>query len=167
MHAIDDQLALAKLQYEILNVSVSSLANSLGRTPAMMQAHIDNEGWVQLWPEETHIEYDDDGDEETDSFSVISDDYIENAKKRLTIYSLAKETLLTHKYAELELGIISRAKEILDETIDTPSISSIKALATLYKDMTKDFAAARNNVATKDISGIPSVIIKDLSGQRP
>ena len=164
MLAVDEQLDLIRLQYEILNVPVLSLAKSLNRDVSFLLAHIEENKWTQLWPEETHIDINDD---EEESFSVVAEDYIENAKKRLIIYSLAKETLLAHKYAELELDIISKAKEALDEMVDAPHVSSIKALATLYKDMTKDFTAARNNATAKDMVGIPTVVVKDLSGQRP
>lgn len=155
---------ILRLQYEILNVSVESIAKQLGLPPEVVAIEIEREGWKPLWPndDETPLEV----GEGEDAFELAIDKYISRARKRLMAYALAKEMLLAQKYLQLELGIVDTALQTL-KSIDSSSVSAIKTLASLYRDMCKNSLSSTSNLSMQtglDEQGLPTVIIKDLSG---
>lgn len=161
-------LELMRLQYEILNISLESLAKTAQVPISLLEREAKQSGWRQLWPESDEVEMQ--FEEGEDKFSISSDAYIEKAKKRLTAFSLARETALSMKYLELEAAIIDKAQEVLDNIpVGQASASVAKVLASLYRDMSKNLisaGAANNSTLDIDGGGIPTLLIRDLSGQK-
>lgn len=154
---------LLQLQYEILNVSIESLARSADLPVALLEREVEKAKWTRLWPDEDEptVEI----AEGEDAFTISSDRYIEKLRKRLTAYSLAKEILLTSRYLALEAGIIDKANEAL-LSIDSTTTSGIKALSSVFRDMSKGMSAGSLSLQQSlDDKGLPTVIIKDLSGR--
>ena len=156
-------IQLLQLQYEILNVSMPSLAASADLPIQLLEREAIRLGWVRLWPDEDEplVEI----AEGEDVFTVSSDRYIEKLRKRLTAYTLAKEVLLTTRYLALEAGIIDKANEAV-HLVDPTTTSGIKALSSVFRDMSKGLhAGALSLQQSIDDKGLPTVIIKDLSGR--
>lgn len=156
-------VAMLRLQYEILGVPAQSIAEANGIPLDMLEDEIRRKNWTVLWgtePSPATLGL----DPEDETFTSEADLYIEQLRKRLAAFSLAKDALLASRYLELEAGIIAKACEALTH-IDPTAVNAIKALAALYKDMTKNLASAASLAMTTDESGIPTVIIKDLSGR--
>lgn len=161
-------LDLVRLQFEVLCIPLDVLARQLGLPFELLQQEAEEKGWRQLWDEDDRepviIEEGEDG------FSLVVDDYTDRTRKKLVAFSLAKEVLLSQKYLELEVGIITKAKLILDSIDqDNNSVAAVKALASLYKDMTKNSLSSGYNPAAisigQDETGLPTVIVRDLTGQ--
>lgn len=157
--------AQMKLQYEILNKSVEQLATENEVPTEMLRKEITKLGWTQWWPEADLIlcpEVEQDAKLQTQSEA-----FIERSKRRLAVYNLAKEMHMAQKYMELENQIIDTAVETLIRT-PTMDATSIASLSNLYKNMTaKSIASALSSISFgEDEGGLPTVIIKDLSGRR-
>ena len=159
--AIDVQLL--KLQYEILNVSAESIAHSTGLPLSAIQEEITAKGWTRMWPDE---------DEPTleiaegeDEFKLSSDRFVEKTRKRLHAYSLAKEVLLATRYLELEAGLISKANQCLVHIAPEVGVAAVKTLSSLWKDMQKSASANSSFTLGQDEMGLPTVVVKDLSGR--
>jgi hypothetical protein len=161
--AID--IELLKLQYEILNVSVSSISRTTGIPEDLILREIERGKWTPLWPDEDEPKLQVEEDE--DLFTVSTNQYIDKTRRRLQAYSLAKEILLATRYLELESSLIKKATESLD-TID-PSVtatSALKTLSSLYRDLVKNGLSSGTSLSLQtDEQGLPTVIIKDLSGR--
>ena len=155
---------LLKLQYEVLNVSAESIATATGLPVDVIEDEIARKGWTRMWPDEDEPALL--TAEGEDAFKLQSDAYIEKTRKRLFAYSLAKEILLATRYLELEAGIISKANECLMFIDPHSGASAVKALSALWKDMQKSAAAASAFSIGQDESGMPMVVIKDLSGRQ-
>jgi len=165
-------LEIIKLQYEILNISVESICSSSGLNPLIFPDIIKKHGWKRWWkdPEEPEAEIVHDGDPRVDEFgedllTIQSEAYVDRTKKRLAAYALAKQVLLAQKYLELESKLISKALESIRD-IDTSNTAGIKALSSLYKDLTKGSSldgAFSVGVGQND-DGLPQLIVRDLSG---
>lgn len=160
-------LDLLRLQYEILNIPLAVIAKRTDLPLYLLEKEAADAGWKVLWPgeDEAPLEF----EEGEDRFSIAADAYIERAKKRLIVFSLAKEALLSSRYLELEYSILNKAQAMLD-TMEGPAISvtAIRSLASLYKDMSKVNISAGANNATAEIDGtaVPTLIVRDLSGQK-
>ena len=155
---------LLKLQYEVLNVSAEAIAHATGLPVDVIEAEIARKGWTRMWPDEDEPALL--AAEGEDAFKLQSDAFIEKTRKRLFAYSLAKEILLATRYLELEAGIIAKANECLMYIDPQSGASAVKALSALWKDMAKSAAAASAFSIGQDESGMPTVIIKDLSGRQ-
>lgn len=168
----DLDLHILKLQYEILNTTAAQMAKDTNLPEDLIQETIDAEGWVHWWPEEPVVEIfkkqaemallvnDDVSSEEL--LSQQAEEYVERARKRLQVYALAKEIYLATKYLQLESALINKAHGILEDC-ETLDASAIKQLSALYKDM-KQHGISSMLTAAVDDSGLPSLIIRDLSG---
>lgn len=154
---------LMRLQYEILNVSIDSLAESTGIPAEVIGDEVIKKGWTRQWPDDDEPQLLIEPGEDT--FKLQSDAYIEKTRKRLHAYSLAKEVLLATRYLELEAGIISKANECLMHIDPSSGTAAVKALSSLWKDMQKSAAQAAAFSISQDEGGLPTVIIKDLSGR--
>jgi len=165
-------LHVLKLQYEILNISAAQMARDTEMPESLIQDTIDAEGWQQWWPEEPQVELFkkqaeqaslvDDDLSDGDILAQQSEEYVERVRKRLQVYQLAKEVYLATKYLQLESALIGKAHDIL-ETCETLDASAIKQLSALYKDM-KHHGVNSLLQAAVDDSGLPSLIVRDLSG---
>ncbi len=157
--AID--IELLRLQYEILGATAGDLARSTNMPVDLIQREIEKHGWKPLWP-------DDDAplalEEDEDLFTVTSNNYIDKTRKRLQAYALAKEVLLASRYLELESNIVKKACEAIS-LLDPALVSSIKTLSSIFKDLAKDGVGKTALSVGTDEAGLPTVIIKDLSGR--
>jgi hypothetical protein len=159
--AIDVQLL--RLQYEILNVSAESIAQTTGLPLSAIQDEITHNYWTRMWPDEDEppLEI----AEGEDTFKLQSDRYVEKTRKRLYAYALAKEVLLATRYLELEAGLISKANECLTLVQPETGIAAVKMLSSLWKDMQKSTSANSAFSFGTDEMGLPTVVVKDLSGR--
>jgi hypothetical protein len=165
-------LPVLRLQYEILNISAAQMAKETDIPESLIQETIEEEGWQQWWPEEPPVEIFkkqaaqaslvDDDLSDSDLLSQQSEDYIDRSRKRLQVYQLAKEIYLATKYLQLESALIGKAHEILEQC-ETLDATAIKQLSALYKDM-KHHGVNSLLQAAVDDSGLPSLIVRDLSG---
>jgi len=162
-------LELMRLQYEILNKSIAQIASDEETSATLLQREATELGWKQFWPDPPQKPY-----EETDDvdeiMSLESEQYIDRARKRLKVYSLAKEVLMAQRYLALECKIVKTASDILDnfESNGLGSSQAIKQLSALFKDMTagSNLANLASMTLGTDDNGLPTVTIRDLSGHR-
>ena len=170
-------LAHVRLQHEILNYSIAQLAAFNNIPIHMLQAEADKGSWKQWWPEsdlvigppsaggsisEPEVEADVDG-----SFIGQSELFLDRSKRRLAVYNVAKEMLMAQKYFELEAGIVDAALKVL-ETTEVHEAATVHTLGHLLKNlMSNSVANAMVNMNFGvDDGGLPTVIIRDLSGTK-
>ena len=156
-------IQLLKLQYEILNVSIDALAAETDIPADFLQEEINRLGWARMWPEEGELPLV--ADEGEDVFKLQSDAFIDKARRRLCMYQLAKDALLATRYLELEAGIIKKANECLSHIDPQAGAAAVKTLSSLWRDMQKNSAQATAFSVGTDETGLPTVIVKDLSGR--
>lgn len=158
-------IELARLQYEILGRSLEELADHLDVPLDLLQEEAKKKKWKQTFPEDnTPPIY----DEDEDAFAAELDNYVEKTRKRLVAFSLARDVFLSQKYLELEASILEKANELILSENNASSVSAVKALADLYKNMSKSVLSAGYNPAISiglDEGSLPTVIVRDLSGQ--
>lgn len=184
-------VTLMRLQYEILNVPVSQLADMSGISESMIQDEINRADWQPLWPNEPSIANLDSIHKylystsssttslpapssnqdhvEDDFFMTSSAEIIERSKRRLQLYVLAKETLLAQKYLDLENGIIDAARSLaMSRSLENGGElkpSDVKELSLVFKNMGASavFGSSASFSFAQDESGLPTLIYKDLS----
>jgi len=160
-------LDILKLQYEILNVSIESMASQAQINKGVLESIIENQKWKRKWvdPEEPELTLDKD-DFEEDELTVQSEKFVERAKKRLAAYIIAKNILLAQRYLELEASIVNKAILLTNQIDETGSTKAVKDLSVLFNNMLK--GAPLNNIlelqALKDIGGLPTLVVRDLAG---
>ena len=165
-------LSLLRLQYEVLNKSFEQIASETGLPVSAIKVDAAQQNWKQLWPDPpqtaaTTLDTSSLSPEELQEYYALQQEqYTDNTKKRLKLYTLAKDMFLATKYLELESLLIEKACDALN-SID-PGAAGIRQLASVYKDLT---AGTTLSALTKfsleiDDSGIPTVIIRDLTGQK-
>jgi hypothetical protein len=158
-------LETLRLQYEILNVPLATIAQRARIPLDLLQREATNKSWKPLWSEEDSLPLEiEEGDDE---FELKSNAFIEQTRRKLQAYSLAKDLLLAQKYLDVEVGILNKAKEIID-TMESPSASCVRTLASLYKDMSKGLLSAGGAASVSvgiDENGLPTAIIRDLTGR--
>lgn len=154
-------LQLMKLQYEILNSPLSLLAEE-NNIPEDILA-IDARTWVRWWPKDAFLDLT--GIPVTDRDQAI-EQYESQIRQRLQIFSLAKELLLTQKYAKFEFSLVEAAQATLGqiEILDVGP-QALNLLANTYRTLKEQsISKALQAISlSQDESGIPTVIIKDLS----
>jgi hypothetical protein len=164
--------ALMRLQYEILNVPIEQLAveategveNTLLVTK--YREKIESFGWKQWWPEADLIVTQEDVDAAADGDDAMAQQaelFLERSKRRLSVYNVAKEIMLTQKYLALESALVDSATKLI--TGSTLEAKDVRALSALYKDLTaKSVTSALAAVSFgTDETGLPTVIMRDLS----
>jgi hypothetical protein len=160
---------LLRLQYEILNFSVADLAKQTGMPESIIQKEVDSQNWKQWWPTDKHFAEANPEDELEDSevFALQSEQYIDTAKRRLAVYTLAKEIHLAQKYLALESSLVDKAKDIVDEIKSSDAEAAAK-MSRLFKDMTtkNPLASLQSIQFGEDEGGIPTVIVRDLTGRK-
>ena len=168
---MDQILIIPKLSYEILNTPIEELADNLGLSPNMLQDVIDKHGWVRRFPESNAIPlspgYAPEGEEVLegeDIFTVKADQFIDFTKKRLQLFNIAKTLALTESYARLEFSLIDKVQKSVDE-IPVVDNTGISKLAAAFRTLVKDLSGLTSAVSfVQDESGLPTVILRDLSG---
>jgi hypothetical protein len=155
-------LNLLRLQYEYLDLSIAELAAAEEVPVSVMTQEIKNNGWRRLWP--TVLTRPDQYASDEDK-ALYREQFLEDGKNRLKIFSLAKEILLAHRYMKLENSILVAADSMAQNPALKPS--DLKALSSLYKDL--HAGTTLGNLSsisfTADEDGIPTAIIRNLSGQ--
>jgi len=169
----DFDVNILKLQYEILNVPLAILASETGLPESILQSTITEQGWVQWWPEtsmqqciEDSCALSADSDNPSSAEELMTaqaDAFSERTRKRLQVYSLAKEIYLSQRYLKLESALISKAHTIIGNLSDNDA-QSIKQLSALYKDMMTKSPMSQMLSLGQDENGMPSVILRDLTG---
>jgi len=164
-------IALLKLQYEILNKTAKELADDCGLPEDAIQDAVDEGKWKQWWPASIDAEIVAKNAlkvEDKDELLVLqSEQFLDRAKRRLAVYTLAKEIYLAQKYMKLESAIVDKAYSIV-ENIGESDTKAVKELSALYKDMTakSPISALAALSFCEDEGGMPQVIIRDLSGTK-
>ena len=192
MFDIDVDLGAMRLQYEILNIPVEQLAKDCNMPIEILKPMIDGQNWKQWWPDNDFksfaktkntltvvpsssstspsIGQPDDDDSELDpneEMSSEAENFITRSKKRLAVYAVAKEILLAQRMFELERKIIKAANDCLDSSSGIMA-KDAKALSDILKNlMSNSVSDALASVSIgQDEGGLPTVIIKDLSGKK-
>ncbi len=159
-------LPLIRLQYEILNIPQDILEQMVSLPSGGLDKDIADQQWTQYWPDPDMIVEATDGEDGVEATLVLqSDRFIDRTKRRLAVFKVAKEMLLAQRYAALELGIVQHATDLL--TAQTLAPGEIKQLSALYKDMSSNSLSADKTALSfgQDEGGLPTVIVRDLSGQ--
>lgn len=166
-------LYICKLRYEILNVSLLDIAQSESLTPKSIETEAKNNNWTQWWPSSDELQASfspsqpSDGDHEDYGFDELSpleegsSVYVKEAKIRLQVFNLAKDVHLAHKYAAFESALVDKALSLVEQCQDP---SDVRQLTMTLKDLPGKMAAAGLAISAGD-DGIPTVIIRDLSGR--
>lgn len=174
---------LLRLQYSILNRPLAEIAAEIPVPLHILEIEVTRDNWIQWWPDSSSflqvssspqpVTTDDINpiDESLDPPTLLTtleegaQIYTQEAKIRLQVFQMAKELYFSHKYASLEASLITKANIIIDNAVD---VTNLKALSTIFKDMTANSLARGGSSSYQlgvDDSGMPTVIIRDLSGR--
>ncbi len=160
-----------RLQYELFNLSVKECADLAELTEDMIQVRINRDKWLRLFPNidfsgvniNKLISGTEELTDEDNSFALEIEQFTEFCNKVMQVYNLRKTQLLQAMYAELEAKIVEKAIDALND-YDT-DIRGISSLAKCYKDLTNDIhQLLSKSLVIEGSNGVPSLIIKDLSG---
>jgi hypothetical protein len=161
---------IPKLCYEILNKPLASIADDLGLPVSMVEKEACDGNWFQWFPdtESDHkalTEREQDELEGTDLFTLRAEQYIERNRKRIQLFTLAKDVVMLEKYADIELNLLVQTREALN-SLDTETTNSLKTISSIYKDMIKQITTSNTalSMGKDEQTGLPTVIIRDLSG---
>lgn len=163
-------LAIARLQYEILNIPLSQIATEAtgdsSLVTALKQTAKDN-NWIRWWPEPDLIideEAETDGE---DALQYQSEAFIERSKKRMTVFQLAKDFMLAQRYVKLEKCLVDAAINTVETFADQeiPNEQGLKNMSALYKDLvSKSITQSLTSLQiSSDDPGMPTVVYRDLS----
>ena len=165
--AFEAEWLSARLNYEILNVSIPAIANTMGLTLEMVTTKADAEEWHQWFPEdedEFHLDEDLDINEGENLFELKANQFTSSGKKRLQVYQIAKQLHLMGLYTKLEVNLLDKANSAVHE-IEPAQIEAIAQLSTVLQNLTKDLSKmAQSMTLSSDENGLPQLIIRDLSG---
>ena len=170
---------LLRLRYEILNISLEDLASEIELPFSVLK----NEaaGWSQWWPDDSAltksttivttspiVPSQDDPLDPDDNDTLLSpleegaNQYLANTALRLRVFNLAKEVLFVNRYASLESEMISRATSLVKEV---QTAQDIRHISSVFKDLVAKSTASTSLSLGKGDDGMPTVIIRDLSGR--
>ena len=160
-------LSHIRLQYEILNKTLVQLGQENDIPVSMLEDEATKGGWVQWWPESDLVVIVDEDDDDSEKLLTQTEVFLERSKRRLAVYNVCKEFLLSQKYFELEDKILDAAIDIL-ETMPAMKSDSVQSLGALFKNlMSRSVSNSLINMSFgEDEGGLPTVIVKDLSGTR-
>ena len=152
-------IALIRLQYEILNTPLEVLAEMSGLSVSSLEfeSREDRGNWKQLWPDQPILV-----DGQTPDFDEYADMYIANTKKRLKVFSLAKDVYFLAKYADIESTILDKVKDLADEAKE---LKELNYAASVFKSVMSgtNLATVLQKMEDNDL-GIPLLTIRDMSG---
>lgn len=103
------------------------------------------------------------GDEEVSELESGTTSYLKDQGLRLQVFNMAKEVLLSHKYAALECKLIDSAYDIAKS--GSLQAQELKHISALFKDLHTNMASGKSMSIGTDESGVPEVIIRDLRGR--
>jgi len=183
---------LIRLRYEILNISLADLATETQVPLPILEIEAKNNEWKQWWPEDQELQFqvrtslkeastpsiplpillsdqddlttdstDDDGFDELSPLEEGAQLFIKDSRVRLQVFNLAKDIHLAHKYASFESALIDQAK---GQVASAHTAVDVRNLVLSLKDLPGKAAAAGLQISQSD-DGMPTVIIKDLSGR--
>lgn len=179
-------LPLLKLRYEVLNVSLAELADEIATPLSILEKEAALKNWTQWWPDSlpevlapfstpvlpsdplidpSYISDEEDYSDQLTPLEEGSQTYIKESRIRLQVYTLAKEIYLAHKYATLESDLIDQARNIV-EVATTPQ--ELAQLSNVFKNLGSLLtSAAKSSLAIgPNEDGVPTVILRDLTGKR-
>ena len=163
-------IPLLKLQYEILNISLDQLAQEVNVPKSILEQEARNNNWTQWWPDTEpqftiglHIPDGQEDDEFLTPLEEGSQAFLKQTRVRLQVFNLAKEVYLTHKYASFEAALLAKAKDIVGTAATAQELSS---LSNILKNLVPPSKAAHSLTLGQSDDGIPSVIIRDLTGRK-
>ena len=166
---------IQRLTYEILNISLEEIADSMGLTLQMIQNISEKQKWQQWFPDDdcsifsldndTTLNEDEELLEGEDIFSVRADQFLDKNRKRLQVFNMAKELAMAEQYANLEVSLIEKAREAIS-LLNAEDIKELKDLSGIFKDLAKQLQQMGSSITMgqDEATGLPTVIIKDLSG---
>ncbi len=158
----------ARLDFEVLNVSLEEISKTMGLSLEMVKKEAEQKGWKQWFPEEVsefHLNENDDLHDGDNLFELKANQFTSSGRKRLQVYQVAKQLLLAGSYARLESALIEKANEAIN-IVDPEDIKDIQALSSVLQSLTKDLHSLSQSMTlgTDSDSGLPQLIIRDLSG---
>ena len=165
---------IMRLQFEILNRSAEDLARELNIPASIIKSTIESEGWKQWWPEGTvHEQFasaqaanNNDPDiavSEEEILVAQADQFLDRSRKRLQVYSLAKEIYLAQKYMQVEVALLDKARSVIENSAELDAYS-LKQISGLLKDLYTKAGGLTLSAGT-DENGLPTAVIRDLSGR--
>jgi len=168
MNNFDAQWISARLNYEILNIPLESIANSMNLRLIDVRAEAEENDWKQWFPEtESDLDLDPDSElnEGENLFELKANQYTEAGRKRLEVYSVAKQLALMNLYTRLEVNIVAKANEAIELT-DPKNVKDLSILSGVLTSMTKDLEKLSQSMTLgqDESTGMPQLIIRDLSG---
>jgi len=137
--------AILRLQYEILGHSFEEIASGEEYSADFLKEFAKQHGWKRVFDPVRPKQ----GDEE---------DFIEETRKRLEVYEIAKELYLAGKYATVEGRILGR----LSSSFAMESMSP-NELRTLTATLNALRGTSKKKTDQEDDS-VPTVILKDFRG---
>lgn len=122
--------------------------------------------WKQWWPEADLVleQSDEDVEDGEDAMTQQTELFLERSKKRMSVFQMAKEIMLAQRYATFEKTLIDTAIVLAEK--QGLEAKDVKSLSGMYKDLMNNSvtnALASMTLGT-DASGLPTVIMRDLSG---
>jgi phosphomannomutase len=187
-------IPLLRLQFEMLNVPLKSIAASAGINLSILTQLAKDEGWKMKWPDAPAISpesnaklitisseepvqptqlnppdpsgYPSDDDFDDDPFITQSEEFVERAKKRLMAYLTAKDLLISQRYLEAEAAGIRKVAECFRYENLKPS--EVKDLTAAYNALVKNTSLGKSVTLSFDEDGsIPTLVVRDLSNSKP
>jgi hypothetical protein len=168
---METNMKVPRLSYEILGVPLKDLADTLGLPLSMMEKIAKEQEWQQWFSEDDSSSFSlvegTEGEElleGEDIFTVRADQFLDKNRKRLQVFNMAKQLALVELYADLETKLLAKARSAI-EAVDEESVRDIATLSGVFQALTKDIQGLNSAISMgKDESGLPTVIIRDLSG---
>ena len=165
-------IPLLRLQYEILNVPIETIASQAAVNVNILKEIASREKWVQKWPDADELPTPPDSTDpenlsnedlfNDDPLMTKGDEYIDRTKKRLAAYLAAKDVLLAQRYFETEVAAINRTVRALNYENLRPE--DIKHLVNSYNILVKNTSLGKAlQLATDEEGGLPTLVLRDLS----
>lgn len=155
-------VALLRLEYEYLGTPLDTIARNNNISPSDLENEATKFNWraclIPLPVLSTAPE-----PEDIVSYNEL---YQEAISLRMKMFNLAKDMYLANKYAQVELTLLDNVKSSLAASDITAK--DLKSLSDIYTSMLKGTSLAQiaQISFTQDENGVPTAIIRDLSGQK-
>jgi len=170
---IDTQLL--RLRHEILNVPLETIAEEIKVPLSILEKEA--RGWQQWWPDSLfsisssssgltvtpnqEVDYYED-ESDLSPLEEGADLYMKEYRIRLQVYTLAKEVYFAHRYASIEAALLDQIGNMAPVAV---APQDVKHLVASLKDLPSKVASAAGIKLGMSDDGIPTLIVKDLSGR--